>query len=268
MQNIKTNKWFSFVELIVSVTILAIISTIWFISYSSYLWDSRDSQRKSDLQQIWSALKVYKQKKWYFPFPWNYYDIVYNNTNVVAHQWYFDEQVRLSTLDRLPLDPKIKIPYTYSITKTKQEYEISATLENEDNAMAIVDWNYKSVSVNILPSIILALKLEFTNPPQTAEIMEWDNEWDNNRRKFIFNEQDYNLAYDFIEPYEPKSDWEELNFILNELNSKKLYWQNTDNRNCNEIKESWKALVVDWSTNLEYQIVSSTWALSNTWCTF
>ena len=149
-------KAFSFVELIVSVTILAIISTIWFISYSSYLWDSRDSQRKSDLAQVGSALKVYKQKRWYYPPPGDNFNLTYNGTWIVL-QWRFDQNVRLNTLDRLPFDPKAKIPYVYSITKNAQEYEMAATLENEDNQKAIVNGTYKSVSQDILPGIMLAI---------------------------------------------------------------------------------------------------------------
>lgn len=254
-------KGFSFVELIVSVTILAIISTIWFISYSSYLWDSRDSQRKSDMQQISSALKVYKQKKWYYPHPWEYFEIIYNS-QVVAYQWRFDDNVRLNTIDRLPLDPKIKIPYFYSVTKTKQEFELAWTLENEDNSMALVNGTYKSVSVNILPSILLAVEKDWTTNQQESIIS-----WDNNRTKFIFDSQDDNLPYDFIEPYSPQSKWRDLSLTMNEIIANRTYWQNADYRNCTEIKEAWKALI-NSSTPLEYQIISNTWALTNTWCTF
>lgn len=59
----KNIKAFSFTELIVVVTILAILSTIGFVSFSSYIESSRDTKRQSDIASIESALKVYKQKK-------------------------------------------------------------------------------------------------------------------------------------------------------------------------------------------------------------
>lgn len=257
------NKAFSFVELIVSVTILAIISTIWFISYSSYLWDSRDSQRKSDLAQVWSALKVYKQKRWYYPNPWNKFDLTYRWAPI-AYQWLFNSDVRLNTLDKLPLDPKTKTSYLYSITKNAQEYEMAATLENEDSPIAIVNGTYKSVSKTILPGIILAI----TRPASlTAEIMTWVWDGTTNRNKFIFSEQNHNLAYEFVEPFEPVTDWTTIETIISELEWVNKFWQNTDFRNCIEIKESWKAIQND-STTIQYQILENNWSLTNTWCTY
>jgi len=254
-------KWFSFVELIVSVTILAIISTIWFISYSSYLWDSRDSQRKSDLAQVWSALKVYKQKRWYYPNPWESFDITYR-WYAIAYQGLFDSDVRLNTLDKLPLDPKAKIPYFYSITRNAQEYEMATTLENEDNPIALVNGTYKSVSKTLLPSIILAMAEPVS---WNAEILSWF--WDGtiNRNKFIFSEQRHNLAYDFVEPFNPQSDWTTIETIISELEWINKFWQNTDYRNCVEIKESWKALQVD-DTSIEYQIIGTDGNLTNRVC--
>lgn len=264
----KNKKWFSFVELIVSVTILAVISTIWFISYSWYLWDSRDSQRKSDLAQLGSALKVYKQKRWYYAMPGDKFEILYNTAPIV-YQWKFNDKVRLNTLDRLPLDPKTKGPYLYSIVKNRQQFEIAATLENEDSPKAIVHWTYKSVARATLPWIILAIERETT---QTATIiaLEDDSEsedWWVTRNKFIFNNQDHNLPYDFVEPFSPVSDWTTVEAILWELETSNSYWQNTDYRNCIEIKESWKAIQDDWTT-ITYQQITDAWTLVDVDCTF
>jgi len=46
--------------------------------------------------------------------------------------------VRLNSLDKLPLDPETKLPYFYSITKTKQEFELAGTLENSDNSISLL----------------------------------------------------------------------------------------------------------------------------------
>jgi len=42
------------------------------------------------------------------------------------------KDVSLNTIDKIPYDPKLNIPYTYSITANKQEFEIAMTLENSD----------------------------------------------------------------------------------------------------------------------------------------
>jgi len=43
---------FTLVELIITITIIAILSTIWFNSYVWYLWDARDSERKANMWEI------------------------------------------------------------------------------------------------------------------------------------------------------------------------------------------------------------------------
>lgn len=261
-------KWFTLVELVVTVTILAIISTIGFVSYSSYLWDARDSQRKSDLSQVSSALKVYKQKRWYYPLPWDYFNIIYNS-ETIAFQWKLNNNVRLNTLDSLPLDPKIGAPYLYSIVNNKQEYQLAATLENTETPLALVVWNYSSVAIDTLPWIILALERD---SGQTASIIDWETDsesvdWSVNKNKFIFDNQDYNLPYTFTSPYKPSSNWTEIDDIIDELEENNSYWQNADYRTCLEIEEAWKAIQDD-NSELTYQIITDDWVLEDIECEF
>lgn len=257
------NKAFTFTELVVVVTILAILWTIWFSSYIWSIADTRDSQRKSDFAQVSSALKIYKQKRWYYSYPWNVMNIQYD-WNTIAYQWKLNNNVRLNSLDKLPMDPETKLWYYYSITKSKQEFELAGSLENSDNPISLVVWNYKSDSKNILPTISLAVDQD---PGTNIEIKKWTADWDINRKLFIYNNQDHNLAYTFKEPYLPYSDWTSFTGLLDEVESNWDYWQNTDFRNCIEIQEWWKAIIPFSTTPFEYQIITDTWALVNTWCT-
>ncbi|HEX7483902.1 MAG TPA: prepilin-type N-terminal cleavage/methylation domain-containing protein [Candidatus Saccharimonadales bacterium] len=50
---------FTVIEVAVVVAVLAVLASIIFVSYSSYREDARDVQRKSDLQNIASAIKAY-----------------------------------------------------------------------------------------------------------------------------------------------------------------------------------------------------------------
>ena len=254
---------FTFVELIITTTIIIILTWIWFTSYSKYIWESRDSQRKSDLAHVASALKMYKQKRWYYPMPWNNFNITYSWTTV-ANQWLLNKNVRLSTLEKMPVDPKAKVSYFYSITSNKQEFQIAWTLENEENEISILNWSYTSVSKNILPSILIATwATEWSN----AEIISWTTNWDLHRKLFIYNNQNHNLAYTFTPPFRTINDWTSFDDLLNEMELTDNFWQSSDFRNCIEIEESWKLLLPLSATSIEYQIVSSTWALTNTWCT-
>jgi len=256
-------KAFTFVELIVVVTILAILWAIWFSSYIWSIADTRDSQRKSDFAQVSSALKIYKQKRWYYAYPGDVFNVQYD-WNTVSYQWKLNTNVRLNSLDKLPKDPETEQPYFYSITATKQEFELAWTLENSDNPIALMIWNYKSVSKNILPVLNLAIE---ANPWDNIEIKNDWWAWSTNRKLFIYNEQAENLPYTFEEPYPPYSSWTGFTDLLNMVEANQSYWQNTDFRNCIEIQEWWKALIPFTSTAVEYQIITETGTLVNTGCT-
>lgn len=259
----KNKKAFTLVELIVVAILIIILSTIWISSFVWYVSNARDSQRKSDLLQINSSLKLYKQKRWFFPFPWDYFNINYDS-NIVSYQWLLNQNVRIDSLEQIPRDPKNKVFYPYSITKNKQEFLVASTLENDNSNISLINGNYSSVSKNILPTILFAT---WSTIWSNLEIKSWTSSWDSNRKLFIYNSQKNNLAYTFEKPFSAYSDWTSFDELLNEVEVNNLFWQNSDFRNCIEIEEAWKLIIPLTSTPFEYQIVSETWALVNTWCT-
>lgn len=247
-------KAFTLVELVVVATILVVLTSLWFYSYVGNLQDSRDSARQADIAKLSSALKLYQQKRWVYPNPWNSFNIVNNGTGV-AIQGKLDESVPLSTLDSLAYDPKIQIPYTYAITANKQEFQVAGTLENSDNPRAIMEWDYKTVSINILPTILLA-----TDSTVNMEIADGVWDWSQNRRLFIFNGWTHNIPYSFDDGYPAVSDATLFNDLINDPLIK--FWQNSDYRSCADIREAGKSI---WDG--EYQVRDDTWTLSWELCT-
>ena len=252
MQRKSDNKAFTFVEIIV-VTI--IIGILWTIGFSQFVWsiaDWRDTSRKADLANIIWAMKTYKQKKATLPIPNNSFSGSNSTSNIVFWQGKLNKNVSLSTIDEIPTDPKINIPYLYSITKNRQEFQIAITLENNDwdLPLALVWWNYKSVAKNVLPTILVA----------TWSALDISNS--DNKKLFIFDKQSHNLAYDFDWNLEPTSDGTDFDVLLKEAEEKWVFSQNSDFETCPEIKKAWKS-IWDW----EYQIRTNTWVLTNTWCT-
>ncbi len=246
-------KAFTFIELIIVVVILTILWAIWMISFVSSLEDARDSSRISSILLVESALKTHYQKRWSYPNPWSMFEIQYSGT-WVAFQWKLDRNVRLSTLEKIPVDPKNWINYSYSITRNKQEFEISATLENWGFPIALLTWNYRSVSKNILPTIIVATNstIDIQNSPE--------------KDLFVFNQNYHNLVYDFINNL-PYNSWISFDILLEEAKSSNNFWQSSDFRNCIEIKKAGKLIVPVTHAEFEYQIVDNNWVLTNTWCT-
>jgi len=71
----KNKKAFTLVELIVSTTIVIILATIGFYTYSKHNLTARDTKRKMDLTEIQTSLKLYQKEKGIYPFPGNYFTL-------------------------------------------------------------------------------------------------------------------------------------------------------------------------------------------------
>lgn len=126
----KVNQWFTLVELIVVITILAILWTIAFISLWWYSRNARDSARMSDISSIISVLEMYQLKTWFYPTTTSPVNITYS-WSTAWNQWTFwsDTMMVINKLNKLPVDPLTWIPYAYSITNSKAEYEVATIME-------------------------------------------------------------------------------------------------------------------------------------------
>lgn len=242
---------FTFIELVISITIVSILSVLGFVSYSKNLEDSRDSQRISELWWVSAWLKLHKSKRWEYPTPWSKYNIT-NSWYVSAIQWKLDENLIISTIDKIPLDPFVEVPYTFSISRNNQEFQLAATLENNGYNKAYLQGDYKSVSKNVLPTIVLAI-----SSSTWVEINSAIGSWSVNRTKFVFSNTTHNLPYTFTYPFSPYSDNTAFTWLISDVN---IIWKSSDYRTCFEISDDWKN-IGSW----EYQI-NSGWVIANINC--
>jgi len=150
-------KAFTLVELIVVITILAILWTIAFISLQWYSTQARDSTRLSDISTMKTSLELFHLWAWKYPQPTDGVAITYSWWTVWT-QWTFWASVfvNVDKLDKIPTDPLTDKEYTYSVTTN--EYELAWMLEWDPltfnpymldgafawtvEATAIVEWNY------------------------------------------------------------------------------------------------------------------------------
>ena len=249
MKKIIKKQAFTFVELIVTAVIIWILWAIWFVASVDYLSDARNSQRISDLSSLKVAINDFKHSKQKLPIPKNYFAIKTWSLNI-AWEGRLEQSVWLSTIDEIPYDPKIKVPYYYSITASKQEFQLAATLE-WDEEKAIINWNYKSVAKTILPTLLLATWSEI-------DVSNSDN-----KKLFIFNNQSHNLPYSIELWDNPISDWTDFNTLLDEAEQSWNFSQNSDFSTCEEVKEALKDI---W--NWDYELRDEYWNLTSSWCTF
>ncbi len=125
--------WFTLIELIIVITILAILATIWFISFQSYTLDARDGKRKAELWEVRSALEIYKTRKWTLPMP----DIKYVTVSWVSYQWYvWDTVLRSLKWTSQFKDPLDWTSYTYITNIDKSKYQLMTLLENNNSILS------------------------------------------------------------------------------------------------------------------------------------
>ncbi len=159
---------FTLVELLVVITIVSILTTIWALYLFDSFWNSRDSARKSSFEIMGTNLELYYSEESHYPMPDDSLDIVYNWW-VAWSQWVFGLEVgkKIRNFGQdIPQDPLFQNYYSYSVTNNESEYQIAALLEGleEDSDVwslslisntnaaietAFVQWNYNEVMLRV-----------------------------------------------------------------------------------------------------------------------
>jgi prepilin-type N-terminal cleavage/methylation domain-containing protein len=135
----KVKHWFTLVELIVVITILAILSTIWFVAYNSYLVWSRDTNRISQLASLSDWLEIYRNNN-DLPQPENSVEIR-ASWSVIWYQWYLWKNILESIqYSKWWLDPKTDNYFSYFLNSDWKSYQLMWFLEETVWKQA-TDWN-------------------------------------------------------------------------------------------------------------------------------
>ncbi len=129
-------KGFTLVELVVVITILAILGTIGFLSIGGYSSRARDSARIGDLALVSKSLDIGIVTSGSYPVPDNAFSVTYSGgvvwkqgtvgTNVMR---YFRSSIAGGGLNEKPTDPLKGTDYVYSSLTEGKAYQLKA--ENE-----------------------------------------------------------------------------------------------------------------------------------------
>lgn len=112
----RSHSGFTLVELLITITIIAILSAIALVSYTSFIKSSRDAKRQSDVKFIQSALEQYHADQKYYPA-----SITFGNPLVFGSKTY---------MTKVPNDPLSSQNYSYAASG--DSYCLSAKLEGVD----------------------------------------------------------------------------------------------------------------------------------------
>ena len=155
----KNSKGFTLVELIIVITILAILASIWFTSFQGFSADARDTKRKSELGQIRDAMQV-ASVKWsaYVDMIWSWTSNVPANINLMwfsslavwsISTWYkvWNINSNILGIDNTKFTDKyFNNDYILAWVSTWHlaTYQIAATLENYSAwwKIAYIIWDY------------------------------------------------------------------------------------------------------------------------------
>lgn len=114
-------KGFSLIELLVVIGIVSIIVAFAAVSYSTINRRSRDTKRKADVEQLRSALEMYRSDNGVYPNTGISYANVSNLGSTLVSNY----------LPAIPPDPLSTQFYSYLATNNNYGYCLSAKLEGE-----------------------------------------------------------------------------------------------------------------------------------------
>lgn len=225
---INQKKAFTLAELVIVITIIVTLTSVSFVSYMSNLVDSRNATRVSELGNIKISLKNHKINNAMYPNPGASFNITQWATNIVAKQWLLNDDVYTTEIVSKPKDPYVtQRYYTYSVTANRLSFQLWSIIENEEVAgndlwlLALIDGDYQTKSVWVLPSIIVAASS--------------NTDISTNSSSFVVNKSTLNLPYDLEwVPYKSASTLAALLWESN-IEVPKFFWYSS----CQEIFDNW-----------------------------
>jgi len=124
----KFSKGFTLIEMLIVITIIALLASLILVGMGGARAKTRDSRRVADLHNVMNALELYYAKKGEYP----------GGTYTSETDWgtfksvLIDEGIGVS---RVPNDPLNDTTYYYRYGGTTTDYVLGAALETEDGVL-------------------------------------------------------------------------------------------------------------------------------------
>jgi len=179
-------KGFTLVELIVVITILAILWTIAFLTLQDFNKDARDWQRVSDIQSFRKWIELYATETGEYPMPDNVDNSVIVATNPANYPWVIGElSSKNARISKELTDPLTWENYKYSLEGDKDSYEITYSIESHSfvwvfkNAYAnnFVDtkivWNFNWIFARTSNGKVVTMPSLFSKTASAWDIVVW-----------------------------------------------------------------------------------------------
>lgn len=110
----KIKSGFTLIEILVVITIIVLLTAAAAVSYSTFLKQSRDAKRKTDLEQVRAALEMFRSN---------------STTNSYPTTGLSELTAPTVYIQSVPTDPK-NPTYTYYYSATGSDYTLATHLES------------------------------------------------------------------------------------------------------------------------------------------
>lgn len=133
VQKYNARRGFTLVELVVVMAIIGVLATLLMVNFVNVSARGRDGTRKSDLQQMRTALELYRSDVGSYPETANFPTCGSPFTN--------PNDTGVVYMQKVPCDPKNAAPYVYQYTQlTDTTFTLTACIENsQDQDPSVTD---------------------------------------------------------------------------------------------------------------------------------
>lgn len=134
--NTTHKKGFTLIELLVVISLIGILATLVVANMNSARERARDAQRKSDLRNIQTALRLYYNDNAGYPLDSSGAIVGCDGTCTWGEAWENDGTAYMNVL---PGDPLADQTYVYTGVVGGESYTLKACLENKSDDKGIAD---------------------------------------------------------------------------------------------------------------------------------
>ena len=138
------NKGFTLIEMLIVITIIALLASLILVGMGGARAKTRDSRRVADLHNIMNALELYYAKNGVYP----------EGTYSSSTSWDAFRTILIGAgigVNRVPQDPLSNTTYYYQYGGTTTDYVLGALLEQEDAVLQNdIDGNVHGIDCNDL----------------------------------------------------------------------------------------------------------------------
>ena len=292
MINIR-NKWFTGLEIVISLMIVLILSAVWYMTYNWYTNSLDNAKVITNLSKIENKLEAYNLKNWFYPEPENSFEIRYL-WDLLWKQWTLWKKTKKEiniTDKKLLSDREI---YDYSVTWDWQNYQVASIIEDFDwstsffyaetfaksDVRANVVWNYNGTFLRVE----LGWRIKILSFPSILLNKKWDinlTKWISSDLFIVDKWSSLSANY-----WEKEFTWTWFTFTPRELYKGYRCWVSSDREIINflwELRDSYNTDFFKWKEEfsevlddydslsediLDFSLISDIWIKinNNLWC--